>query len=95
MTDRELERRFNAIETRLDRMVTTDTWTTGNDHLKEKIFEVDKDCGERTAALEKATADALRRIEDGKQNAWVRALQIAGIAATLVVAVYTAVKGIK
>lgn len=90
MSDRELRDRFDSIDKRLDRMVTTDTWSMGNDHLREKIAEVDKDCGERMVNIDKAINARFKRIEDRGQNAWVRALGVLGIATTLVAAVWAA-----
>jgi hypothetical protein len=62
----------------------------GNDHLREKIAEVDKDCAERADNTEKANAERFKRIEDRGQNAWVRILGVLGIAATLAAAVWAA-----
>lgn len=90
MSDREIRDRLDTVDKRLDRMVTTDTWAMGNDHLREKIAEVDKDCGERTDSIERATDARFKRIEDRGQNAWVRLLGVLGIAATLVAAVVAA-----
>lgn len=90
MSDREIRERFERVDRRLDRMVTTDTWAMGNDHLKEKIAEVDKDCGERADSTDRAIDARFKRIEDRGQNAWVRVLGVLGIAATLVAAVWAA-----
>jgi hypothetical protein len=90
MSDREIRDRFDAADKRLDRMVTTDTWAMGNDHLREKIAEVDKDSRERDGDMQKATDARFKRIEDRGQNAWVRILGVLGIAATLAAAVWAA-----
>lgn len=71
-------------------MVTTDTWAMGNEHLREKIAEVDKDSRERDGNMQKATDARFKRNEDRGQNAWIRILGALGIAATLAAAVVAA-----
>lgn len=89
-----IDKRFEGVDKRLDRMATVDMVTSETSHARDKIGEVDRDSRERDEDMEKANADRFRRIEDGKQNAWGRVLQIAGIAVAIVAA-YIAAKGIK
>lgn len=104
-----LKERVDGVDKRLDLKVPLDTWNLQNAHVAADMAELDRDCRERTDAIEKAAAarsdtvakaamEAIKEIKEGKQNAWVRALQIAGIAATAVVGWWTAYitsKGIK
>ena len=90
MSDGEIKRRLDSIDSRLDRMVTVDAWNRENDHIKERITELDRDCRERSDDDQRATDARFKRIEERGQNAWTRVLGVLGIAATLIAAVWAA-----
>lgn len=79
MSDGEIKRRFDSIDTRLDRMVPIDMWNRENEHTREKFDDT-----------EKANEARFERIEERGQNVWIRGLGVLGIAATLFAAVLAA-----
>jgi hypothetical protein len=42
MSDREIERRFEGVDKRVDRMVPIDMWNQENKHIWEKFGEIDE-----------------------------------------------------
>lgn len=96
-----IDKRFEGVDRRLDRMATTDMVTSEDNHTRDRIVEVDRDSRDRDAAIEKAATERSKqtdvrfeRSETGKQNTWSRTLQIAGIVVAIAAA-YIAAKGIK
>jgi hypothetical protein len=93
-----IDKRFSSVDGRLDRMATVDMVTSESNHAREKIDEVERDSRERDEGMAKTTDARFKRVEESKQNAWVRVLQVAGIVATIVVGwwtVYVTSKGLK
>lgn len=82
------ELRLNATEQnkRMDGFVTTDSWVRENGHLKDKIDEGDKDCRERTAAVQKQIDES----KNTRKVTWDRVPLYLAVAATLIAAVWTA-----
>jgi cobalamin biosynthesis Mg chelatase CobN len=98
MADAEIRRNFDRIDRAIQNAVTLDAWTRENEHVRDQMHELDRDCRERTDDVAEAAKAALQRIEGGKQNAWTRGLQVAGVVATVVVGwwtAYIASKGLK
>jgi len=98
MSDAEIRRNFERLDRAIQNAVTVGAWTRENEHVRDQMRELDLDCRERTDGANAAVLAAVKRIEGGKQNAWTRGLQLAGVVATVVVGwwtAYIASKGLK
>lgn len=94
----DLKDRLDGMDKRIDEKVSLDAWNRQNNHFAAGLAEQDKDSRERDAAAAAASDTRFKKIEDGKANVWTRALQVAGIVATLAAAwltAYLASKGAK
>lgn len=93
-----LKDRLDGMDKRMDDFVTVDAWTRENKHVSKKQDELDRDCRERTAAVERSTNERFRKNEKGREITWGRALALLTIAATILAAAigaYITTKGIK
>lgn len=94
----EVQRNVDRMDKRLDGFVTVDAWTRENDRMKERISTVDQASRERDDDVEAAAMGAIKEIKDGKANNWLRIIQVAGMAVTLLAALWAAyitTRGIK
>lgn len=89
-----IDKRFEGVDRRLDRMATVEAVTSEANHARERVAEVDRDSRERDANMATASAEQFKQIKDGKQSTWGRTLQILGIVVAIAAA-YIAAKGIK